>query len=176
MADGRGDNVLERLVADHHQAVYRYAYRLTGAAADAEDLTQQTFLIALERREQLRRPESARAWLFAVLRNCFLKAWNRPGAVPASVVGIDLDQMPIETPEGPAVDPVRLQEALDELPAAYRAVVVMYYFDDCSYRKIAEEMGIPLGTVMSRLARAKGHLRARLIQPEPPLAGSVRKG
>jgi RNA polymerase sigma-70 factor (ECF subfamily) len=90
-------------------------------------------------------------------------------------VGLDLDLVPIETPEGLVVDPARLQEALDELPAAYRAVVVAYYFDDCSYRKMAAEMGIPLGTVMSRLARAKAHLRRSLTEPEPPLAGSGKK-
>jgi RNA polymerase sigma-70 factor (ECF subfamily) len=163
MADQRAQTEMERLVADHHQAVYRYAYRLTGAVADAEDLTQQVFLVAQERLDQLRRPESARGWLFAVLRNAFLRTWRRGVAVPATTVGLDLDGLPAADHDGQPVDSTRLQEVLGELPAEFRVVVVMFYFDECSYREIAEELNVPIGTVMSRLARAKRQLRSRLL-------------
>ena len=59
-------------------------------------------------------------------------------------------------------DSARLQDALDRLPAGFRLAVVMFYFEECSYREIADELGVPLGTVMSRLARARGHLRSVL--------------
>src|SRR4051812_33527838 len=64
------------LIAAHHAPLYRYAYRLTGMAADAEDLTQQAFLIAQQKLHQLREAERAAGWLYAILRSCYLK-WRR---------------------------------------------------------------------------------------------------
>src|SRR5690606_34165254 len=64
---------LAQLVAEHHQSLYRYAYRLSGSAADAEDLVQQVFLVAHQKLDQIRDAQSVRAWLFTVLRNCYLK-------------------------------------------------------------------------------------------------------
>ena len=71
------------------------------------------------------------------------------------------------------VDSAELQAAIDELPAEFRLVVAMFYFEDCSYRDIAEKLDVPIGTVMSRLARAKGHLREKLFETEPVRANSV---
>jgi RNA polymerase sigma-70 factor, ECF subfamily len=158
---------LERLVADHHEAVYRYAFRLTGTAADAEDLTQQVFLAAQERFEQLRKPESARSWLYAILRHRFLKDWQRPQAVPATTVGLDLDSLPGSTNGSETIDSEKLQQAISELSVEFRLVLVMFYFEDRSYREIAAELELPIGTVMSRLARAKQQLRVTLFEPQP---------
>jgi RNA polymerase sigma-70 factor (ECF subfamily) len=63
----------------------------------------------------------------------------------------------------PPVDPERLQEALNELPEVFRTPIILYYFEEFSYRDIADQMDLPIGTVMSRLARAKAHLRGRLL-------------
>ena len=63
----------------------------------------------------------------------------------------------------PQIDPEQLQRALDELSEVFRTPIILYYFEDFSYRDIAEQMDLPIGTVMSRLARAKAHLRARLL-------------
>ena len=63
-----------QLVGDHYQAVYRYAYRLTGSVADAEDLTQQAFLTMQQKLGQLRSAECVRSWLYSILRNCFLRS------------------------------------------------------------------------------------------------------
>ena len=60
------------------------------------------------------------------------------------------------------MDLEQLQPALDELPEEFKVVVLMYYFEECSYKQIAEELDVPIGTVMSRLSRAKSHLRAKL--------------
>ena len=74
----------------------------------------------------------------------------------------------------PDLDPEQLQNALNELPEAFRTPVILFYFEDFSYRDIAEQMALPMGTVMSRLARAKAHLRTRLLAG-PALAGKERR-
>ena len=79
MADVRSGGDVATLVAEHHQAVYRYAYRLTGSVHDAEDLTQEVFLAAQRKMGQLRNIDAAKSWLFAILRNCFLKDRNANG-------------------------------------------------------------------------------------------------
>jgi RNA polymerase sigma-70 factor, ECF subfamily len=156
---------IAQLVAEHHQAVYRYAYRLTGSAQDAEDLTQQVFLAAQRKIGQLRTIGKARAWLFAILRNCFLKDRQRQRPVLAADLSLKMDLI-ADSPPGTDTDRDQLQEALDALPDIFRLVVVMFYFEDSSYREIADRLELPIGTVMSRLARAKGHLRSILFASE----------
>jgi RNA polymerase sigma-70 factor (ECF subfamily) len=169
MSEDRAATEVQRLVADHLEAVYRYAFRLTGAAADAEDLAQQVFLLAQQKLGQLRKPEKARAWLFAILRNCFVRELQRRQPVSATDLGLDLgtvadetsaDEAADELEKVEAVDAQRLQQALDELSAEFRLVLTMFYFEDCSYREIAAALDLPIGTVMSRLSRAKARLRA----------------
>jgi RNA polymerase sigma-70 factor, ECF subfamily len=167
MANDRTDPKLKSLIDDHSAAVYRYAYRLTGDVHDAEDLAQQTFLLAQERLDQLREVDRAQGWLFAILRNCFLKTVQRAQPVSATNLGMNLEMVPAESEAGRSVDSEELQAAIDELPSEFRVVVAMFYFEDCSYREIAEKLDLPMGTVMSRLARAKGYLRARLFETEP---------
>jgi RNA polymerase sigma-70 factor (ECF subfamily) len=156
---------VQRLVDEHYAALYRYAYRLSGSGADAEDLTQEAFCKAQVNLAQLREQDRAKAWLFSILRNAYLhrlRADRQQRCVSLDGVG----EVAEPTPEPlPPVDPEQLQHALDELPEAFRTPVILYYFEDFSYRDIAEQMDLPLGTVMSRLARAKAHLRERLLQP-----------
>jgi RNA polymerase sigma-70 factor, ECF subfamily len=82
-------------------------------------------------------------------------------------LGLDLDSLPSSANGDEAIDSERIQQAIGELPAEFRLVLVMFYFEDCSYREIAAELEVPIGTVMSRLARAKQHLRTRLFEPTP---------
>jgi len=156
----------EQLVAEHHQVVYRYAYRLTGSVPDAEDLTQQVFLVAQQKLDQLRKVGNAQAWLFAILRNSFLKSRQRQRPVPAATLRLNIDSIPAEVPDDEDIDRQRLQNALDQLPADFRMVLLMFYFEECSYREIAESLDLPIGTVMSRLSRAKAHLRSKLLEPK----------
>jgi RNA polymerase sigma factor (sigma-70 family) len=156
---------LAQLVADHHQALYRYAYRLSGSASDAEDLTQQVFLIAQQKLNQVRDAAGVRGWLFTVLRNCFLKSRQRRQALP--IADVDCNEIPEKAPQQP-IDGGELQQAIDTLGDDFKLVVMMFYFEHRSYREIAESLDVPLGTVMSRLARAKAHLRHRLAEPEQP--------
>jgi RNA polymerase sigma-70 factor (ECF subfamily) len=154
---------LHQLIDAHYEALYRYAYRLSGSAADAEDLTQETFGKALARLPQLREPDRAKAWLFRILRNLYLhqvRDEKRHRAVPLDAVG-DLAG-PGGPAEFPEIDPAKLQHALNEMDEAFRTPIILFYFEEFSYRDIAEQMELPIGTVMSRLARAKAFLRTRL--------------
>lgn len=154
---------IDRLIAEHHRALYRYAYRLAGREADAEDLTQQTFVTAQQKIHQLRDPAKVRSWLFTVLRNCFLKSHRKQRPLSAGDLELEIDAIAEPIPEAPQIDRQDLQAAVDLLPDEFKLVVVMFYFEERSYKEIAAELKIPPGTVMSRLARAKGRLRHRLL-------------
>jgi len=157
---------LSVLVLAHHATVYRYACRLCGCPTEAEDLTQQTFLIAQQKLHQLREPERACGWLLAVVRNCFLKSARKPRPMPAANIDLNVDQLVETTPQIDRIDRGELMAALGELPDEFRLVLLMFYFEDLSYQAIADQLGLPIGTVMSRLSRAKGHLRRKLSPDE----------
>ena len=159
-------DTIGQLVEEHHAAVYRYAFRLSGQPCDAEDLTQQTYLAAFQNLNQLREPRHARGWLFAILRNCFLRSRRKRVPLPATGLEIDVDNIAAEIPDEWIVDPERLQAAIDELPDEFKLVVLLFYFEGCSYREIAEKLSLQIGTVMSRLSRAKRRLRGALFDPD----------
>jgi len=166
---------VQRLVDDHYLSLYRYAYRLSGSAADAEDLTQEAFCKAQKHLAQLRDAGRARPWLFSILRNAYLHRVRSARVAPCvslDDVG-DLAEPPAEPL--PEIDPDRLQQALNELPEPFRTPLILFYFEDFSYRDIADQMDLPLGTVMSRLARAKAHLRGRLLPAAEESAGPTRR-
>jgi RNA polymerase sigma-70 factor (ECF subfamily) len=179
MSDDALQAELVDLVAAHQAELYRYAYRLSGSQADAEDLTQQTFLVARAKLGQVRQQDCRRAWLFAVLRNAWLKSRRRPG--PTLGAADLLDQLPSPEVADDPLDRERLQAALNELPDEFKLVLLMFYFEACTYQEIAQRLEIPQGTVMSRLSRAKGHLRAKLLRAEaaerrPPLRLAAHTG
>jgi RNA polymerase sigma factor (sigma-70 family) len=166
------------LVEQHYESLYRYAYRLSGTPADAEDLTQEAFCKAQAQLGQLRDTDRAKPWLFSILRNAYLHRTRSDKAhrqVSLDVVGDLPDDPPPDVPE---VGREQLQQALNELPEGFRTPVILFYFEDMSYRDIAEQMDLPIGTVMSRLARAKAHLRRRLVPEAMPAdaAGGVTRG
>ena len=92
--EGGSWDALTKLVEEHHASLYRYAYRLSGTAADAEDLTQQVFLVAQQKLEQVRDAECVRGWLFTVLRNCYFRSKRRPTPLTATGLAIDLEKLP----------------------------------------------------------------------------------
>ncbi len=157
----------DRLPIDQHiEPLFAYAYRLTGSFDLAEELTQQTFLVAHQHVHQLRDPANLRAWLMRILRNTFLKNRRRPQPIPASQVDLAVDQVACDDEREVAYDEEMLRAALSRLPDEFRVVVLMFYFEELSYREMALELDVPVGTVMSRLSRAKGHLRRMLLTPE----------
>ena len=163
------------LIDAHYDSLYRYAYRLSGSSADAEDLTQEAFSKALARLPQLREPDRARGWLFRILRNAYLhriRDERRHRILPLDSVG----ELAEETDDSrPEVDPAKLQEALNDLDETFRTPIILFYFEEFSYRDIADQMELPIGTVMSRLARAKAYLRSRLAPPATPTADGPRR-
>jgi RNA polymerase sigma-70 factor (ECF subfamily) len=150
------------LVADHYDALYRYAYRLSGNHGDAEDLVQETFVIVLKKLDQVREFTSVRTWLYTVLRNCYLKEIRRNAPLVASNLADDLTEIPDEV-EDTDIDREQLQAAINELSDEFKLVVLQFYFEDCSYLEISKNLELPVGTVMSRLSRAKAHIRRRLL-------------
>ena len=160
-----GENLIERLIHLYHGDIYRYGFRLSGNAADADDLAQQVFLAAHQKIGQLREIERARGWLLAITRNQFLKIYRRRRPVDSSSLEMDINQVPEDLEKGD-IDEERLQAALDEMPEPFRTVLLMFYFEDLSYQEIAESLQLAIGTVMSRLSRAKGQLRYKLLCSE----------
>jgi len=155
---------IDELVPLYYEALYRYAYRLTGSASDADDLTQETFFAAQKKAHQLREPERVRSWLFSILHNVFLLS-QRKKRQTNSIAWEKWLEDEIAEPE-PVVPPVsdeQLQTALLAIPADSRAILVLFYFEEFSYREIADQLGLPIGTVMSRLARAKRFLKQQLV-------------
>jgi RNA polymerase sigma-70 factor (ECF subfamily) len=179
MSNDRDQSQIVNLVDENYRLVYRFALRLSGSESDAEDLTQQTFLSAHRHLDQLRAPEKARSWLLSITRNAYLKRSRQPRNITFSSMASPPD--PVGEPSETQVDEELLRQALDELPEEYRTPLILYYFEEFSYRDIAELLSIPMGTVMSRLSRAKTHLRTRLgsivdESPVPRVSNSQSNG
>ena len=151
----------ELLLAAHQEAVFRYAYRLSRCAATAEDVTQEVFLRAFRNLHQLRDETAAAGWLLAIARNEFLRICRKKGA---NVELIDPHKCDLtDKPQPPTIDHQEwVAQALEQLPEEFRLVLLMYYFEELSYAQIAEQLKIPIGTVMSRLSRGKSHLKTAL--------------
>jgi RNA polymerase sigma-70 factor (ECF subfamily) len=159
MADGKRLPTTNELIEQHSALLYRYAYRLTGDAHDAEELVQQAFLLAHQRGHQLREVEAARGWLISIVRNVFLKSLRHRHR------GLSLDEIDEPQVTSGLDQPIQvehLQRALLELPEEFRSPLVLYYFEEFSYQEIASHMEVPIGTVMSRLSRGKAYLKKRL--------------
>lgn len=151
----------EKLLDLHQDAVFRYAFRLSGCTSTAEDITQEVFLRAFQNLHQLRDAAAVRGWLLVIARNEFLR-WCRKSKASGLAVNPQECDLAAES-EQPHID---LQEwvgsALQQLPDEFRLVLLMFYFEELSYAEIAEQLNIPLGTVMSRLNRGRAHLKTAL--------------
>jgi len=171
------------------EPLHRTALRLTGNAAEAEDLVQETCLRAYRAWAQLRETAGAQAWLFRILRSAWLDHLRKTARRPQLVaMDVEAAQPAAETPPlldvTDAEDRRALEQAFDEevlaamneLPEDERLALMFQVFGGLSYREISEALDCPLGTVMSRLHRAKAWLRSRLasyaaqarIIPQPP--------
>jgi len=158
--------LIREWVEDYYLPMYRYAYHLAGTETDAEDLTQEAFCAAQMNWQQLRDPGRARPWLFAILRNAYLRKL-RDHRLPNCVPLDDSYPAPPET-ESSDFDPNELRRALNDLPESHRTPVILFYFENFTYRDIADQMNVPIGTVMSRLSRSKAFLRERLMPNAEP--------
>src|ERR1700739_1732050 len=156
--------VIEQVVSELYAPVYRFALVLAESETEAADLTQETFLILCRQYEQVREPEKVRSWLFTTLRRLFFRTLRRRQVHP-EVELRPQHQEPTVDPTGPrAVDAGAILNALSELEEDHRTVLELFYIADLSYKEIASALKIPIGTVMSRLARAKERLRGALAE------------
>ena len=155
------DLEVESVVLRYYEDVFRYAYRLSGNGEDAADLAQQTYLLAGRRLHQLREIARCRSWLLAIVRTCFLKSIQRRR--PTLATDIDLEVQQVASAEDDSrIDREAIGIALGELPETDRLILMMYYFEELAYKEIAHQLDIPIGTVMSRLSRAKQRMRQQL--------------
>jgi RNA polymerase sigma-70 factor (ECF subfamily) len=144
----------------HLDALYRVALRLTGDPTQAEDLVQDTMLKAYRAWHQYRPGTNAKGWLLTILRNTFINDYRRRKLEPVATVE-DVD------PEGAFFSKIvdeKVLEAIDALPPDFREVLVLSDMEGLRYGEIAEALKVPVGTVKSRLFRARRLLQASLYQ------------
>lgn len=161
----------EREALVHLDALYRVALRLTGNPADADDLVQETVLKAFRAWDQYERGTNAKGWLLTILRNSFINEYRRRARHPENV---DLDtiepfavfgDIQEEDPQGAFFDKIvddEVLRAIDALPEVFRETVVLSDVEGMSYQGIARILDVPVGTVKSRLFRARQMLQGKL--------------
>jgi RNA polymerase sigma-70 factor (ECF subfamily) len=150
-------------------SLYNFAQWLTQNREEAEDLVQETYLKALKGFESFEQGTNLRAWMYRILRNTFLT--SRTGLRARMTVPLDVEEdsavLPVtsDTPESVLLaraDRQVVQDALERLPLPFREVILLCDMEEMSYQEIAEMLGIPIGTVMSRLSRARKSMRELL--------------
>ena len=147
-------------------AMYRLAYRLVGDRHEAEDLVQEAFRSAWKSRNLFRPDGSSRAWLASILRRRVADHWRRPR--PPAVLADD-QRLEIQRP---ADDPCRdeltdeMQHALNRMPTELKETLILVVVAELTHQEAAELLGVPLGTVLSRVSRARNRLR-EYLSPAP---------
>lgn len=182
--DGERARRFQALALPHLDAAYNLARWLSGNSADAEDIVQEAFMRALRFFDSFQ-GDTARPWLLAIVRRTWYSEWRRRASAH-EVVQFDeeIDDTPIDgwntAPQDPqallmrAQDTRLVHEALAQLPVEFREVLILRELEDLSYREIAAVTELPIGTVMSRIARARRKFAAIVARPEPRRGAVVR--
>ncbi len=175
----------------HLDAVFRFATMLSGDPVHAEDLVQETMLRAFRSWHRFRSGTNARAWLFTILRNVFISDYRRNKRKDQTVDLSEVEEITfVEPMEGKDPEARMVHRLIDEevleciakLPDVYRATLLLSDVEDLSYEEVAEVLDLPLGTVKSRLFRARQILQRQLhdyavemgyIQPREELQAAV---
>jgi RNA polymerase sigma-70 factor (ECF subfamily) len=158
-------------------ALYNTAYRMTRNAQDAEDLIQETYLKAYKYYDKFEEGTNLKAWLFKILKNTFINAYRKKQQVPPESDFADIEDSferlvrddvagKIKSPEEEFLENVLdedLQRALDGLPEDFRMVLMLADLESFSYKEIADILEVPVGTVMSRLYRARRLLESAML-------------
>ena len=158
-----GGGEFARAALSHIDSLYGTALRLTRRPADAEDLVQDTYLKAFRSAHQFEPGTNLKAWLFTILHNTFRNALRHDGRNPVDVdsevveraVGVGPGQLSPEQILTRATLDADLQGALDALPDAFRQAVWLRDVEELSYAEVAAVLGVPIGTVMSRISRGR---------------------
>lgn len=146
--------------------LYRTAYAWCHDATLADDLTQETLEKALKKHDQVRDPAALEAWLFSILNNCWRDHFRRTKNM------LDIDDVALEHPDTPELEHQQHQivhevrAAVARLPVGQRQVLTLVDLEDCSYLDVAQILDIPVGTVMSRLCRARRALKELLLDSD----------
>ncbi len=168
----------DQIVEDHSARVYRLAYRLTGNAHDAEDLTQEVF-VRVFRSLHTYTPGTFAGWLHRITTNLFLDSARRKSRIRFDALPDDADNRlpsPVPTPDAAYLNQMfdaDVEAALASLSPEFRAAVVLCDVEGLTYEEIADVLGLKMGTVRSRIHRGRAMLRAALAH-RAPSAGRVR--
>ena len=166
--DAQSDS-FEELAMPLFDQLYNFARWLTQNREEAEDLVQETYAKALKGFSSFQLGTNFRAWMYRILRNTFLT--SRTGLRVTNTVSLDTEEDGPDlavggaTPETLLIDRSSqelVRRAIDELPVHFREILLLCDVEEMSYQEIAETLSIPIGTVMSRLSRARKGLRGRL--------------
>lgn len=148
--------------------LYNFAHWLTQDRSEAEDLVQETFAKALKGYSSFQPGTNFRAWMYRILRNTFLT--SRTGLKSTATVPLELEDEALpattNTPETillNRLDQQQVHRALDGLPVHYREILLLCEVEEMSYQEVAATLAIPIGTVMSRLSRARRALRQSVL-------------
>lgn len=161
----------KELTYPHLEFLFNVALKYSGTKYDAEDLVQETMYSAYTKFQQLRDDNSCRAWLFTILRNHFLKERKQLVRRPYLDDGTSyLDYIKDERSSS-FVDQIvekdankKLHQVLTTLPEKFQSPLILHYMEEMTYQEISDYLKIPIGTVMSRLARGKRYLKKKLLQ------------
>jgi RNA polymerase sigma-70 factor, ECF subfamily len=151
------------LVDAHAQPLYRIAYRMVGDRHEAEDIVQETFRSAWKSREAYEEGRGDRAWLASILRRRVVDRWRRhaPPSTIASEQTPDLEVAPVDPLAGEYTD--EMQQALAQLPTELRETLLLVVVGELTHQETADMLQVPLGTVLSRVSRARRRLRELLV-------------
>jgi RNA polymerase sigma factor (sigma-70 family) len=161
-------------LTDHIPSLRRYARALTGDAWMADDLVQDTLERACSKWRLWVVGSDLRAWLFTLMHNVFINQVRRSARQAAAGTTVNVDEVENEmaAPEAGTAQALDLQRCLLRLPEDQRVVLLLVSLEDLSYEEVAKITGVPVGTVMSRLSRARSRLRELMDGPAPATAGA----
>ena len=166
------DSTFEEIVNAHYQGLYRFAFSLAHSEAQACDLTQETFRKFAVKASQIDSPSKVKTWLFTTLYREFIDGHRRDSRLqPLDTEEHEISTV-VEADQADKFDGTVAREALSKIDEAFRAPLVLFYLQDHSYREIADILGVPLGTVMSRISRGRALLREILTDRVQP-GGSI---
>jgi RNA polymerase sigma-70 factor (ECF subfamily) len=163
----------QKLIRRHIQYLYNVALRYTANRYDAEEIVQETLLVAFRKFGQLKDEAKIKGWLFTILRNIYLKSVKNnkfssseydDGRDYLDVLETAVEQIDLQAAYEKKVETEQVQALLSKLPEKYKSPLILYYMEDMSYQQIGDTLGLPIGTVMSRLSRGKQVLKKEILR------------
>lgn len=163
--------LFKKLAYPHISFLYNVALKYMRNRYDAEDLVQETMYAAFRNFHQLRDQSRCRSWLFAILRTNFFREKRQAGRRPqlgsdasylAFLEGVSSTNLAREVEQ--KLEAEHVQQVIDGLPDRYKMPLILFFLEDMSYQEIGDFLDIPVGTVMSRLSRAKQAMKRQLLQ------------